>query len=57
MKDQLNTMGYDIKFLSGKSFEQLFESRKWKVLKEAANVKSIYVPFILKRKLNMSSVI
>ncbi|CAK73532.1 unnamed protein product, partial (macronuclear) [Paramecium tetraurelia] len=46
MKEQLNTIGNDIKFLRGKSIEQLFEIRKWKVLKEAAykNAKSIYVP-------------
>ncbi|CAK64892.1 unnamed protein product (macronuclear) [Paramecium tetraurelia] len=46
MKEQLKSMGNDIKFLRGKSVEQLFEIRKWKVLKEAAfkNVKSIYVP-------------
>ncbi|CAK76754.1 unnamed protein product (macronuclear) [Paramecium tetraurelia] len=46
MKEQLKSIGNDVKFLRGKSVEQLFEIRKWKVLKEAAlrNVKSIYVP-------------
>ncbi|CAK81644.1 unnamed protein product (macronuclear) [Paramecium tetraurelia] len=46
MKEQLKSMGNDIKFLRGKSVEQLFEIRKWKVLKETAfkNVKSIYLP-------------
>ncbi|CAK70857.1 unnamed protein product (macronuclear) [Paramecium tetraurelia] len=46
MKEQLKNIGNDIKFLRGKSVEQLFEIRKWKVLKEAAlkNTKSIYVP-------------
>ncbi|CAK80818.1 unnamed protein product (macronuclear) [Paramecium tetraurelia] len=44
MKEQLKSIGNDIKFLRGKSVEQLFEIRKWKVLKEAAlkNAKSIY---------------
>ncbi|CAD8098799.1 unnamed protein product [Paramecium sonneborni] len=46
MKEQLNSMGNGIKFLKGKSVEQLLEIQKWKVLKEAAYkyVKSIYVP-------------
>ncbi|CAK71747.1 unnamed protein product (macronuclear) [Paramecium tetraurelia] len=46
MKEQLKNIGNDIKFLRGKSVEQLFEIRKWNVLKEAAykNVKTIYVP-------------
>ncbi|CAD8080531.1 unnamed protein product [Paramecium primaurelia] len=46
IKEQLNNMGNDLKFLRGKSVIQLLEIRKWKVLKEAAekNVKSIYVP-------------
>ncbi|CAD8215539.1 unnamed protein product [Paramecium octaurelia] len=50
MKEQLKIMGNDIKFLRGKSVEQLFEIRKWKVLKEAAlkNAKSIYIPLITK---------
>ncbi|CAK87305.1 unnamed protein product, partial (macronuclear) [Paramecium tetraurelia] len=45
MKEQLKSIGNDVKFLRGKSVEQLFEIRKWKVLKEAAlkNAKSIYV--------------
>ncbi|CAD8198450.1 unnamed protein product [Paramecium pentaurelia] len=46
MKKQLNSLGNDIKFLRGKSVEELFDIRKSKVLKEAANknVRSIYVP-------------
>ncbi|CAD8056593.1 unnamed protein product [Paramecium primaurelia] len=46
IKEQLNNMGNDIKFLREKSVIQLLEIRKWKVLKEAAekNVKSIYIP-------------
>ncbi|CAD8209585.1 unnamed protein product [Paramecium octaurelia] len=46
MKEQLKNIGTDIKFLRGKSVEQLFEIRKWKVLKEAAyrNAQTIYVP-------------
>ncbi|CAD8173679.1 unnamed protein product [Paramecium pentaurelia] len=46
MKKQLNSLSNDIKFLMGKSVEELFDIRKSKVLKEAAqkNVRSIYVP-------------
>ncbi|CAD8181198.1 unnamed protein product [Paramecium pentaurelia] len=45
MKKQLNSLGNDIKFLRGKTVEELFYIRKRKVLKEAANknVRSIYV--------------
>ncbi|CAD8083708.1 unnamed protein product [Paramecium primaurelia] len=52
MKDQLNCIGNDLKFLRGKSVQQLLEIRKWKVLKEAAinNVKSLYVPLKTQRK-------
>ncbi|CAD8204075.1 unnamed protein product [Paramecium pentaurelia] len=61
MKEQLNSMGNDIKFLRGKSVDQLFEIRKWKVLKEAAqkNIKSIYIPLKTQEKgqLNPSSLI
>ncbi|CAD8105018.1 unnamed protein product [Paramecium primaurelia] len=46
MNKQLNSLGNDIKFLRGKSVQELFEIRKSKVLTEAAkkNVRSIYVP-------------
>ncbi|CAD8214592.1 unnamed protein product [Paramecium pentaurelia] len=46
MKKQLKSLSNDIKFLRGKSVEELFDIRKSKVLKEAANknVRSIYVP-------------
>ncbi|CAK81361.1 unnamed protein product (macronuclear) [Paramecium tetraurelia] len=56
MKEQLNNIGNDIKFLRGKSVEQLFEIRKWKVLKEAAykNAKSIYVPLETKEIYNQA---
>ncbi|CAD8104196.1 unnamed protein product [Paramecium sonneborni] len=52
MNEQLNRMDNDVKSLRGKSVEQLFEIRKWKVLKEAAykNVKSIYVPLKTQEK-------
>ncbi|CAD8202024.1 unnamed protein product [Paramecium pentaurelia] len=52
IKEQLNNMGNDLKFLRGKSVIQLLEIRKWKVLKEAAekNVKSIYVPLKTQEK-------
>ncbi|CAD8099983.1 unnamed protein product [Paramecium sonneborni] len=52
MKEQLNNIGNDIKFLKGKSVDYLLEIRKWKVLKEAAqkNVNSIYVPLKTQEK-------
>lgn len=48
MKQQLNNMSNDIKFLRGKSVIELLEIRKLKVLKDAAlkNLKSIYIPLI-----------
>ncbi|CAD8104437.1 unnamed protein product [Paramecium primaurelia] len=52
MKEQLDNVGNDIKFLRGKSVIQLLEIRKWKVLNVAAekNVKSIYVPLKTQEK-------
>ncbi|CAD8190165.1 unnamed protein product [Paramecium pentaurelia] len=53
IKMQLNNMDNDIKFLRGKSVEQLLEIRKWKVLDEAAykKIKSIYVPLKTQEKM------
>ncbi|CAD8189845.1 unnamed protein product [Paramecium pentaurelia] len=46
MKKQLNSLGNEVKFLRGKSVEELFEIRKSRVMKEAANnnIRSLFVP-------------